>query len=195
MENVGHLSALTALENRDPSVDELEGGLLADGLISGLAAVFGAFPNTSFAQNIGVVTFTGIMSRFVVAIGGVILVILGFIPKIGALLATMPAPVLGGVTLVMFGMVLSNGLLIIKNEVPLTHRNMVIIAASISLGLGVTTRPDALAQLPEQIQMFFGEAVVMAALVALILDNIIPENKGTVDVEKNLGAAEPTEDD
>jgi xanthine permease len=195
MENVGHLSALTALENREPTVDELEGGLLADGLISGLAAVFGAFPNTSFAQNIGVVTFTGIMSRFVVAIGGVILILLGFIPKIGALLATMPAPVLGGVTLVMFGMVFSNGILIIKNDVPLTHRNMVIIAASLSLGLGIATRPEALSQLPEQVQMFFGEAVVMAALVALLLDNIIPENKERKTTEQNLGVAEPTEDD
>ena len=192
METVGHISALTAVEDRSPSVGEFEGGLLADGVMSGIAGVFGAFPNTSFAQNIGVVTFTGIMSRFVVAVAGVVLVVLGFVPKVGAVFATMPNPVLGGATLVMFGMILSNGFKILNDNVAMNRRNMVIIAASIGLGLGVAVRPEALSQLPEQARTFFGEAVVMTALTALLLDNLIPEGGEAGTAEPDL-ASEPTE--
>ena len=194
METVGHISALTAVEDRSPSVGEFEGGLLADGVMSGIAGVFGAFPNTSFAQNIGVVTFTGIMSRFVVAVAGVVLVVLGFVPKVGAVFATMPNPVLGGATLVMFGMILSNGFKILNDNVAMNRRNMVIIAASIGLGLGVAVRPEALSQLPEQARTFFGEAVVMTALTALLLDNLIPEGGEAGTAEPDL-ASEPTESD
>ena len=194
METVGHISALTAVEDRSPSVGEFEGGLLADGVMSGIAGVFGAFPNTSFAQNIGVVTFTGIMSRFVVAVAGVVLVVLGFVPKVGAVFATMPNPVLGGATLVMFGMILSNGFKILNDNVAMNRRNMVIIAASIGLGLGVAVRPEALSQLPEQARTFFGEAVVMTALTALLLDSLIPEDGEAGTAEPDL-ASEPTESD
>ncbi|WP_137285674.1 uracil-xanthine permease family protein [Halorussus salinisoli] len=181
METIGHISAITAVEDRKPEESELKGGLLADGVMSGVAGLFGAFPNTSFAQNVGVVTFTGIMSRIVVAVGGGILVLLGFVPKVSAVFSTMPNPVLGGATLVMFGMVLSNGFKILNDNVNLNQRNMVIIAASIGLGLGVATRPEILQQLPEQAQTFFGEAVVVTALVSLILDNVIPKSPDEVD--------------
>ena len=197
METIGHISAITAVEDREPEEDELRGGLLADGVMSALAGLFGAFPNTSFAQNVGVVTFTGIMSRFVVAIGGVILILLGFVPKVSAVFSTMPNPVLGGATLVMFGMVLSNGFKILNDNVRLNQRNMVIIAASIGLGLGVATRPEVLQQLPKQVQTFLGEAVVVTALVSLILDNVIP--KAPVDVDEStspdLGPKATSEDD
>jgi xanthine permease len=198
METVGHISALTAVENRSPTVDELKGGLLADGIMSSLAGIFGGFPNTSFAQNIGVVTFTGVMSRFVVAIAGVILVLLGFVPKIGALVSTIPYPVLGGATLVMFGMILSSGFSIIYDNVALNRRNMTIIAAAVSLGLGVAVRPEALSQLPRHVQTFFGNAIVMAALVSLILDNIIPKEDEVEPAETEtdvLESAESTESD
>lgn len=195
METVGHISALTTVEDRPPSGDELKGGLLADGIMSAIAGVFGAFPNTSFAQNIGVVTFTGVMSRFVVAIAGVILVVLGFVPKVGALISTMPYPVLGGATLVMFGMILSSGFSILNDAVTINRRNMVIIAAAISLGLGVTVRPEVLGQLPQQAQTFFGNAVVMTALVSLVLDNLIPESGGTETAESDIAASEPAETD
>jgi xanthine permease len=195
METVGHISALTSVENRSPSGDELKGGLLADGVMSAIAGVFGAFPNTSFAQNIGVVTFTGVMSRFVVVIAGVVLTLLGFVPKVGALISTIPYPVLGGATLVMFGMILSSGFSIIHENVTFNRRNMVIIAASISLGLGVTVRPEALSQLPQQVQTFFGNAVVMTALTSLLLDNLIPEDGESESPGPDLGASESVETD
>lgn len=188
MESIGHISAITAIEGREPDGSELKGGLIADGVMSGLASVFGAFPNTSFAQNVGVVAFTGIMSRFIVSICGVILVLLGFVPKIGALFATMPDPVLGGATLVMFGMIFSNGFKYLSDSVALNQRNMVIIAASIGLGLGVTTRPDILQRLPQQAQTFLGEAVVVTALVALILDTAIPDTDSTDTTADDVGS-------
>ena len=175
METVGHISAVTAIEGRDPTDEELKGGLIADGVMSGIAGVFGAFPNTSFAQNVGVVTFTGVMSRHVVAVGGAILVVLGFVPKVGAVFATMPDPVLGGATLVMFGMVLSSGLKMLNDNVEFNRRNMIIVATSIGLGLGVAVRPNVLQHLPRQAQTFFGEAVVVTALTALALNVVFPE--------------------
>lgn len=176
-------------------MDELKGGLLADGVMSTIAGVFGAFPNTSFAQNIGVVTFTGVMSRFVVTIAGVILVLLGLVPKVGALISTIPYPVLGGATLVMFGMILSSGFSILNDDVPINRRNMVIIAAAISLGLGVTVRPDVLSQLPQQAQTFLGNAVVMTAVVALVLDNLVPKRDDTGSVDRDIGRSDPAETD
>lgn len=186
MENIGHVSALTALNDRQPTEDEYSGALIADGIMSSLAGIFGAFPSVSFAQNVGVVSFTGVMSRFVVAIGGILLLILGFIPKIGAIFATIPNPVLGGVTLVMFGMILSNGLVIIKNSVPLNQRNMVIIAVSISAGLGVAFRPKILNQLPEQVQLFFGQALILAAITVLVLDILVPGTSGEDQVDRTV---------
>lgn len=177
METIGHISAITAIEGRTPERSELKGGLIADGVMSSVAGVFGGFPNTSFAQNVGVVTFTGIMSRFVVVISGVVLLVLGFVPKISVIFATMPDPVLGGASLVMFGMVLSSGLAILRENVPLTQRNMVIIAASISLGLGVATRSAVLEQFPTPVETVLGEAVVVTAVVSLVLDAVFPTDR------------------
>lgn len=196
METIGHISAITAVEGRTPERSELKGGLVADGVMSSVAGAFGGFPNTSFAQNVGVVTFTGIMSRFVVVISGVLLVVLGLVPKISVLFATMPNPVLGGASLVMFGMVLSNGLAILRENVPLNQRNMVIIAASISLGLGVATRPAVLEQFPTAVETVLGEAVVVTAVTSLVLDAVFPTEDHDADTTHDeLVERQPEADD
>ncbi len=196
METIGHISAITAVEGRTPERSELKGGLVADGVMSSVAGAFGGFPNTSFAQNVGVVTFTGIMSRFVVVISGVLLVVLGLVPKISVLFATMPDPVLGGASLVMFGMVLSNGLAILRENVPLNQRNMVIIAASISLGLGVATRPAVLEQFPTAVETVLGEAVVVTAVTSLVLDAVFPTEDHDADTTHDeLVERQPEADD
>ena len=87
METIGDISGTTESVGRDPDGDELRGGLVADGAMSGLAGLFGAFPNTSFSQNVGLITFTGVASRYVVAICGAFLVVLGFVPKVAAVVA------------------------------------------------------------------------------------------------------------
>ncbi len=170
METLGDISGIIAATGRNPETRELRGGLVADGVMSALAAVFNAFPNTSYSQNVGLVNFTGVVSRHVTAIAGVLLLMLGIVPKVGALLATIPAAVIGGGGLIMFSMIFASGAAIIHRGTKLSQRNMVILAVSLGLGLGVELRPDALRHLPDAIRTLFGSGLVTGGLTALILN-------------------------
>lgn len=174
METIGNISAIVSETGRNASNRQVRGGLLGDGVMSGVAAVFNAFPNTSFAQNVGLISFTGVASRYIVGIGGVILLVAGFVPKVGAVITTVPDPVLGGGTLILFAQIFTSGLNIVHREVVLTQRNTTIIAAAVSLGLGVTFRPELVQNLPEMVQTLFGSGVVMGGLAALVLNLVIP---------------------
>jgi NCS2 family nucleobase:cation symporter-2 len=174
METIGDISGTVAALGRDPSNRELRGGLVADGVMSALAAVFGAFPNTSYSQNVGLVNFTGVVSRHVTGVAGVGLVVLGLIPKIGALFATIPRPVIGGAGLIMFGMIFSSGVAIVHRGVEMNRRSMVILAVAVSLGLAVELRPEALGQLPQWGKTFFGSGLISGGLVALLLNAVLP---------------------
>ncbi|RBI64117.1 purine permease [halophilic archaeon] len=174
METVGDMSGITAAEGRNPTGEEFRGGLFTDGLLSSVGSAFGAFPVTSFSQNVGVVNFTGVMSRHVVGVAGVMLAILGLSPKVGAAVATIPSAVFGGAVLLMAGMVAASGTRLLLLHTDLDRRNMVIVAVSLGLGLGVATRPDALGGLPQAARTFFGEPVVVTALTALVLNALAP---------------------
>lgn len=174
METIGDISGTTESVGRDPDSAELQGGLIADGLMSGLAGLFNAFPNTSFSQNVGLITFTGVASRFVVAIAGVFLVVLGFVPKVAAVIAAMPNPVLGGAAIVLFGMIISVGIRIIARGAALNQRNLTIIATSIVLGVGVEIRPEMLSQLPEELQLLAGSGLIAGGVTALLLNRLLP---------------------
>jgi NCS2 family nucleobase:cation symporter-2 len=184
METIGDITATLAAVGREPTDDELRGGLVADGVMSGLAALFSAFPNTSYSQNVGLVNFTGVVSRHVTAIGGIILVALGVVPKVGALFATIPPAVIGGGGLIMFAMIFASGLSIIHRSVPLTRRNLVILAVATGLGLGVELRPDALQHLPEGLRTFFGSGLIAGGLTALVLNLVLLERQGSDPVGK-----------
>ena len=148
IETVGDASATTkAGAGREATDKEIAGATYADGLGTAVAAVFGGLPNTSFSQNVGIVGMTGIMSRHVVTIGALFLILCGLIPKIGAVIASMPLPVLGGGVIVMFGMVAAAGLNVLT-EVKMNRRNMVIIAVSLAAGLGLNLVPTAVQYLP-----------------------------------------------
>lgn len=175
METIGDISGIVAAEGRDPTTSELRGGLVADGVMSGLAALFSTFPNTSYSQNVGLVNFTGVVSRHVAAIAGIMLVALGIVPKVGAAFATIPAPVIGGGGLMMFAMIFASGAAIVHRGTELNQRNMVILAAAIGLGLGVELRPDAIQALPEGLQSLFGSGLITGGLTALVLNAILPE--------------------
>lgn len=161
----------------DVDGDKLAGGVLGDGVGSLLAGIFNAGPNTSFSQNIGIIPLTGVASRWVVALTGVILMIMGVFPKIGALVSIMPSPVLGGAGILMFGMIVAGGIQNFR-EVDFTRRNSLILAMSLALGLGVTFRPDILSRFPEQLQIVFHSGMTTATLTALFLNIILPETKG-----------------
>ena len=174
METLGDISGTLAASGRDPTVAELKGGLVADGVMSGLASLFSAFPNTSYSQNVGLVNFTGVVSRHVTAVTGVFLVGMGVVPKFGALFASVPAAVIGGGGLIMFSMIFASGTAIVHRGVRLTQRNMVILAVALGLGLGVELRPDALGALPEAVQTFFGSGLITGGLTALLLNLVLP---------------------
>ncbi|WP_299550708.1 nucleobase:cation symporter-2 family protein [uncultured Tateyamaria sp.] len=175
IETVGDASATTkAGAGREATDREIAGATYADGAGTAVAAVFGGLPNTSFSQNVGIVGMTGIMSRHVVTIGALVLVICGLIPKIGAVIASMPLPVLGGGVIVMFGMVAAAGLNVLT-EVKMNRRNMVIIAVSLAAGLGLNLVPTAVQYLPGVVKTLMTSAVAPTALVAIVLNIVLPE--------------------
>ncbi|WP_339772940.1 nucleobase:cation symporter-2 family protein [uncultured Pseudosulfitobacter sp.] len=175
IETVGDASATTkAGAGREATDDEIAGATYADGLGTAVAAVFGGLPNTSFSQNVGIVGMTGVMSRHVVTIGGLVLIVCGLLPKIGAVIASMPLPVLGGGVIVMFGMVAAAGLNVLT-EVRMNRRNMVIIAVSLTAGLGLNLVPTAVQYLPGVVLTLATSAVAPTALVAVVLNLVLPE--------------------
>ena len=175
VETVGDTSATAkAGAGREATDEEISGATYADGLGTAVAGVFGGLPNTSFSQNVGIVGMTGIMSRHVVTIAGAIMVICGLLPKIGAIIASMPLPVLGGGVIVMFGMVAAAGLNVLS-EIKMSRRNMIIIALSLSIGLGFNLVPSVVQYLPGIWKTLATSAVAPTAFLAIILNQILPE--------------------
>lgn len=187
LETIGNISAITTTGAGRPAKDrELSGGVMADGVATSFAAVFNTLPNTAYAQNVGLITLTGVVSRHVVTIGGLLLIAMGLFPKLGGLVAAMPPAVLGGAGVVMFGMIASAGLKIIK-ECELDQRNMLIIAVSLSLGIGLPAVEAISETMPGQLGLLLKSGLVPAALAALLLDAILP---GKPDRRAKLAAAE-----
>ena len=175
VETVGDASATTkAGAGRTATDEEISGATYADGLGTAVAGVFGGLPNTSCSQNVGIVGMTGVMSRHVVTIAGIILVLAGLLPKIGAIIASMPMPVLGGGVIVMFGMVAAAGMNVLS-EVKMTRRNMIIIAISLTAGLGLNLVPSAVQYLPGVWKTLATSAVAPTAFLAIVLNLLIPE--------------------
>ena len=176
VEGVGDISGvMEGGLGREATDRELSGGVMCDGLGSSVASLFGVLPNTSFSQNVGLVTMTGIINRFALACGAVFLILCGLFPKLGALIAIMPQSVLGGAAVIMFSGIVMSGVQLITKE-PLTPRSMTIVTVALGLGYGLGTNPDILSQLPEVLQLMFGgSGIVPAALVAIVLNVILPK--------------------
>lgn len=170
VETTADLLAIGEVTERHVSADDVARGLRADGLSTALAGFFNAFPFTAFAQNVGLVRFTGIKSRFVVAVAGVILMCLGFFPKLGALVAAMPLPVLGGAGLVLFGTVAAAGVQTLSKVDMADTRNLIIVAVSIALGIIPSTVPSLYGHLPQTAQLFLNSGITAAALAAVLLN-------------------------
>ena len=155
----------------------IKGGVLGDGVNSAIAGVFNSFPVTTFSQNNGVIQMTGIASRYVGFFVAGILFVMGLFPFLGAIFTQLPKPVVGGVTLLMFATVATAGIRILAT-VNFTHRNVLIIATSLGLGLGVAFVPDVFVQMPQMFRNIFGSAVTMSGVVAILLDTILPKSYG-----------------
>ena len=177
IETVGDVSGITkGGADREATDQEVKGATFADGLGTAVSGFFGALPNTSFSQNVGLIAMTKVMSRKVVAYGAVFLILCGFIPKVGAIIATIPIEVLGGGVIIMFGMVISSGIKILSS-VEWTSRNMVIFATALSIGFGLTLEPQALQHLPGTLKAILATGLLPAAIIAIVLNLVVPEEK------------------
>jgi len=176
IETVGDISGITkGGANREATDKELSGGTYADGFGSFVAGLFGGLPNTSFSQNVGLISMTGVMSRSVVTLGALFLVACGLIPKVGAVVAAMPISVLGGGVIVMFGMVVSAGINMLS-DVNWNRRNMIILAMSLSVGLGIQAVPKSMQHLPDSFEMLMVSGLLPAAAISVILNLLIPKD-------------------
>ena len=161
--------------DREATDSELSGGVVCDGIGSTIAAFFGVLPNTSFSQNVGLVTMTKIVNRFALATGAIFLILCGLFPKLAALISIMPQSVLGGAAVMMFSSIVISGIQLITKE-PMGMRNITIVSVALGLGYGIGANSTVLSGLPEGIQLIFGgSGIVPAALVAIILNIALPK--------------------
>jgi xanthine/uracil permease len=176
VETVGDISGvIEGGMDREATDKELSGGVICDGIGSSLAALFGVLPNTSFSQNVGLVTMTKIVNRTALASGAVFLILCGLIPKLGAIISIMPQAVLGGAAVMMFSSIVVSGIQLITKE-HMTPRNL-----TIGVGYGMGANTAILAQTPQAVQLIFGgSGIVPAALVAILLNLLLPKD------DKNL---------
>lgn len=192
VETVGDVSGITkGGAGREATDAEITGATYADGLGSAIAGVFGGFPNTSFSQNVGLIAMTGVMSRHVVTIGALFLILCGLVPKVGAVIRTIPIEVLGGGVIVMFGMVVAAGISMLS-DVNWNRRNMVIFAISLSIGLGLQLDPKAVQYLPDTLRVLMTSGLLPAALIAIVLNLLLPEQLSDEATEEVSGGLSGT---
>lgn len=173
IETMGDLMSVANASEHEITGEELSRGILSDGVGSFIAGIFNAGPHTSFSQNVGIIPLTGVASRFVTIISGIILMLAGIFPKLGALVAIMPNPVLGGAGIMMFGMIAVGGFKILQ-EVDFNRRDSLLVAVSMGLGLAVVYRPEILDQFHPTIKTIFQSGMTTGTITALILNLILP---------------------
>jgi NCS2 family nucleobase:cation symporter-2 len=176
VETVGDISGvIVGGMDREATDSELSGGVMCDGLGSSFAAIFGVLPNTSFSQNVGLVSMTKVVNRMALSTGAIFLILCGLIPKLGALVSIMPQSVLGGAAVMMFSSIVISGIQLITKE-PLTARNLSIVSVSLGLGYGIGANSSILANAPQAIQLVFGgSGIVPAAIMAILLNIVLPK--------------------
>ena len=176
---IGDLTATTVGGlNREPTDQELQGGIVTYGLTNVLSAFFGSLPTATYSQNVGIVTTNKVINRVVFAMTGGFLLLAGLIPKFSAILTTIPQCVLGGATITVFSTIAMTGMKLIASET-ISPRNTTIVGLSAALGVGISQSSSALSQFPESITIIFGKTpVVIATIMAVLLNLILPqENK------------------
>ncbi|MPV51179.1 purine permease [Pseudactinotalea sp. HY160] len=169
-ESTADMLAVAEMVDKELKPNDLARGLANDGLSAVVGGVMNAFPDTSFAQNVGLVGITRVHSRWVVATTGVFLVIMGFIPKVGAVVASIPGPVIGGAATVMFAMVAAVGIQTLHKANFKNNQNLLIVAVSLSFGMIPTVAPHFYDKFPEGFRMVFGSGITSTVIVVFILN-------------------------
>ncbi len=189
VETVGDISGvMVGGMDREATDKELSGGVICDGIGSSLAALFGVLPNTSFSQNVGLVAMTKVVNRMALACGAVFLVLCGLIPKLGAIVSIMPQSVLGGAAVIMFSSIVLSGIQLITRH-PLTARSLSIVAVALGVGYGMGANTGILAHTPQYVQLIFGgSGIVPAAVVAILLNILLPKDPEDKQIEAEESA-------
>lgn len=179
IETTGVYLALSEICGQPIGEKAMQHGYRAEGLAILVGGLFNAFPYTTFSQNVGLVQMTRVKTRAVTIVCGIMLVLLGLIPKIGAVTILIPNAVIGGATLAMFGMVIASGVRMLGKTDFSRQENLLIIACSVGVGLGVTVQPDLFAKFPKLIQILTNNGIVSGSFTALILNLIFNAGRRT----------------
>ncbi|RYZ12938.1 MAG: purine permease [Comamonadaceae bacterium] len=171
IESTGMFLALGEMTGRRVGQQDLARGLRTDGLGTLIGGIFNTFPYTSFSQNVGLVAVTGVRSRYVCAAGGVILVVLGLLPKMAALVESLPTVVLGGAGIVMFGMVAATGIRILSGvDFKGNRHNAMIVAVSIGIGMIPLIAPNFKQWMPHALHSLIESGILLASVTAVLLN-------------------------
>lgn len=189
VESTGVYFALSDITGRSLKKQDLTRGYRAEGLAIILGGIFNTFPYTGYSQNVGLVQLSGIKTRKVIYVAAAFLLVLGLVPKIGAVTTIIPTSVLGGAMVAMFGMVVAQGIKMLGKVNFTSQENLLIIACSVGVGLGVTVVPDLFQNFPSFIQLFTSNGIVAGSFTAIILNiifNMLPSRKKDSSEEMEL---------
>lgn len=193
IETTGVYLALSEICDQPINDRDMQHGYRAEGLAILVGGLFNAFPYTTFSQNVGLVQMTRVKTRAVTIVCGISLIVLGLIPKIGAVTVLIPNAVIGGATLAMFGMVIASGVRMLSQVDFTRQENLLIIACSVGVGLGVTVQPELFAKFPSLVQILTNNGIVSGSLTALILNLVFnvgrhPEKDSLTKLSKQMVA-------
>ena len=175
---IGDLTATTVgAMDREPTDKELQNGIVGYGVMNMIGGLFGGLPTATYSQNVGIVTTTRVINRVVLGLSALILGAAGLIPKFSALLTTIPQCVLGGATVSVFASIAMTGMKLVSSA-EMDYRNSSIVGLAAALGMGISQASASLAAFPEWVTTIFGKSpVVVATIVAVVLNVILPKNK------------------
>ena len=179
---IGDLSSTTlGGMDREPTDKELSGGIMASGIYSIISSFLGGLPTATYSQNVGIVTVTRVVNRMVFAFAALVMVVAGFVPKFAAILTTIPQCVIGGATISVFASITMTGIRMITSA-KLTPRNTAVVGLAVAVGVGITTVSGSLNGFPQWVTTVFGSSsVVLATLVAIFLNLILPKDPETTE--------------
>ncbi|MEZ0480833.1 nucleobase:cation symporter-2 family protein [Planococcus sp. SSTMD024] len=180
VESTGVYFALSDITKKEIKEKDLAKGYRSEGLAIFLGGIFNAFPYTAYSQNVGLIQMSGVKSRKIIFIAAIMLIVLGFVPKIGAMTTIIPTPVLGGAMIAMFGMVIAQGIKMLSGVISESQENSMIVACSVGIGLGVTVVPELFALLPAGVQILTSNGIVAGSLTAIglnIVFHMLPSRK------------------
>jgi NCS2 family nucleobase:cation symporter-2 len=189
IESTGMFLALGDMTGKAVTQADLTRGLRTDGLGTVLGGIFNTFPYTSFSQNVGLVGVTGVRSPYVCVAGGLIMIVLGLLPKMAALVEALPTVVLGGAGLVMFGMVAATGIRILAAvDFKSNRHNLFVVAVSLGIGMIPLIAPNFKQWMPHGIHPLIESGILLASMAAVLL-NLFFNGSSQASFEQSIEAA------